>query len=121
MFGFSNFSEQPEPGDRSPEKTRMISRLRRLFSHGGPAARVMNRAQNKNKMCVIKIQIRSRGTPVELAVFGGDTIAQIKTKVFEQEGITLTALYYSGEQLQNHRTLDFHNIPKNALLYEAPE
>ena len=40
------------------------------------------RAQNKNKMCVIKIQIRSRGTPVELAVFGGDTIAQIKTKVF---------------------------------------
>ena len=28
---------------------------------------------------------RSRGTPVELVVFGGDTIAQIKTKVFEQE------------------------------------
>ena len=51
-------------------------------SGGGTAARVMNRAQNKNKMCVIKIQIRSRGTPVELEVFGGDTIAQIKPKCF---------------------------------------
>ena len=31
-------------------------------------------------------KIRSRGTPVELAVFGGDTIAQIKTKVFFYTG-----------------------------------
>ena len=90
-------------------------------SGGGPAARVMNRAQNKNKMSVIKIQTRGRGTPIELAVFAGDTIAQIKTKMFEQEGITVTSLFYGGEQLQDHRSLDYHQIPKGSLLHEAPE
>lgn len=55
---------------------------------------------------------------MELAVFGGDTIAQIKTKVFEQEGITLTALYYSGERHFEDRYTPAIRV--QTLLLEGP-
>ena len=44
-----------------------------------------------------------------------------KAKMLEQEGITVTSLFFGGEQLQDHRSLDYHQIPKGSLLHEAPE
>jgi ubiquitin C len=59
------------------------------------------------------------GKIIELSVYRNESIRTVKRAIEEKEGIhpDQQHLMYAGNQLRDHRTLDFYNVPQNGTLY----